>query len=518
MSERTLGWQILDWITANLSQPDGPNAGEQLVMTPEQGHFILKWYAVDGNGKWVYRRGQFRRSKGHGKSPMTAALSLVELCGPCRFAGFDAQLQPVAMFHPAPWVVLAGVSEEQTLNTMSLLAPMVENSDLELDVGITRVFSKSGGRLHPITASAPTQEGARPTCAIMDETQHWITNNGGHKLAQVIRRNLAKSRDGAARALETTNAHRPGEDSVAEQTHMAWQAQQEGRTRKGGILLDTREAPATTDLKDEASLRAGLKVAYGDSDWVDLDRIVAEIYDPGTPVDTSRRFYLNQIVAAEDSWIAPSEWDANADPLLALAHGDRVTLGFDGGRSDDSTALIACRIDDGAAFIVGLWEKPDGPMGDGWIVDRGQVRDLVDFAFAEYDVAAFAADEALWQSDIDRWGEMYGETLDVRVGPKHPIGLYMSENAELTRATESLHTAIVNGECPHPDLPSLNRHVYNARRRPNRWGVSFGKEHRESARKVDCVSALVLARMMRQRVRAAVIPEPTRRTGAVYAF
>ncbi|OJF09367.1 hypothetical protein BG844_37965 [Couchioplanes caeruleus subsp. caeruleus] len=45
---------------------------------------------------------------------------------------------------------------------------------------------------------------------------HWTVSNGGHALARVIRRNLAKSRDRAARAIETTNAHAPGEDTVAE--------------------------------------------------------------------------------------------------------------------------------------------------------------------------------------------------------------------------------------------------------------------------------------------------------------
>ena len=514
----TLGWQILTWIQQHLRQPDGPNAGDPLVPTEEQARFVARWYAVDERGRWLYRRGQLRRAKGWGKSPITAALALVELTGPCRFDGWDAHDDPVAAPHPAPWVVLAGVSEEQTLNTMSLFAPMVDGSDLELDVGITRIFTSTGGRLHPITASAPTQEGARPTCALLDETQHWVSNNGGHKLAQVIRRNLAKSRDGAARALETTNAHRPGDDSVAEQTHQAWLAQLEGRTRGAGILLDTREAPADTDLADEESLRAGLDVAYGDSEWVDRDRIVAEVYDPGTPPETSRRFYLNQIVAASDSWVAPAQWDANSVDDLALQPSDRVTLGFDGGRSDDATALVACRVDDGGIFLLGLWERPDGPQAAGWTVDRGQVRDLVDWAFATFDVAAFAADEALWQSDIDAWAEKYQHQLAVRASTRHPVGLYMTDNSDLTRATEALHTAIVHRELPHNGDRALARHVHNARRRPNRWGVSFGKEHRESLRKVDAVSAMVLARMMRQRVRGTAPAPAKKRTGQVYAF
>ena len=520
LPEHTLGWQVLDWAYANLRQPDGDGAGDPLVLTNEQARFMLDWYAVDSRGRWLYRRGQLRRSKGWGKSPVACALGLIELCGPCRFGGWDAAGDPVAVPHPMSWVVFAGVSEEQTLNTMALLGPMVDGSDLadSLDIGLTRVYTSSGGRLHPITASAPTQEGARPSAAFGDETHHWLSVNGGHKLAEVIRRNLAKSRDGAARMLELTNAHMPGLDSVAERTHEAWSAQQEGRTRGGGILLDTREAPADTDMADESSLRAGLTYAYGDSGWVDLDRIAAEVWDPGTPPEVSRRFYLNQLVAASDSWIAPAEWKRNADTSLVLLPGDRIALGFDGGRSDDSTALVAVRVTDAAVFLLGLWEKPEGPPGDGWTVDRSQVRDMVDHVFADFAVEGFAADEALWQSDIDRWAELYQSQLRVKASARHPVGLYMSDNAELTRAAEALHTAILHDDCPHNGNPILERHVLNARRRPNRWGVSFGKEHRESGRKIDALSALVLARMMRQRVRAVAEPEPKRRTGALYAF
>lgn len=514
----TLGWVALDWISGNLRQPDGDDAGGPLRFTREQARFVLRWYAVRPDGRWRFRRGQLRRSKGWGKSPVEAGLGLFELAGPCRFDGLDAAGDVVGRPHPLPWVILSGVSEEQTDNTMNLIGPMLAGSPIEedLDVGLTRVFHRGGGKLHPITASAKTQEGARSSATFADETHLWFAVNGGHKLAQVLRRNAAKSRDGSSRILELTNAPEPGQDSVAERTHLAWQAQTEGRTRgPADILLDSREMPASVDWSDPDQLREGLIVAYGDSlEWVDLDRIIADIYDPDQPVEVSRRFYGNQLVAAADSWVARHEWDANADQDLSLGDGQAVTLGFDGGRSDDSTALVACRLDDGAVFLAGLWERPEGPRGDGWVVDRGQVRDMVDHCFARYDVQAFAADEALWQSDIDQWANQYRSRLLVKASTKHPVGLYMSDNSDLTRAVEAVHTAIVQRSLPHTGDPRLAGHVYNARRRPNRWGVSFGKEHRESARKVDAVSAMVLARMMRQRV----VQSGSRVAGEFFSF
>ena len=502
----TLGYGVIEWIEDWLVQPDGDDAGEPFRLTPEQCNFLLWFYAIDDRGKFLNRRAVLRRAKGWGKSPFLGAICLAELCGPVRFGGFDATGEPIGVRHPMPWVVVAGVSETQTENTLAAIRALVEGSPLVdevgLDVGLTRIFIPGGGKIVPITASSSTQEGARPSFAIMDETHHWTKSNGGAKLARVISRNLAKSRDGSARLIETTNAHEPGGESVAEDSYQGYLAIQDGRSRATGLLYDSREAPATVDLADEASLREGLRCAYGDATWLDEDRLVGEVYDPSTSPEESRRFYLNQVVAAADSLVAPVEWDANfvAD-LDQLGPREPITLGFDGALTDDSTALVGVRVSDGAPFILGLWEKPDGPAGLGWEVDKDVVRGVVGNVFASYDVVGFYADVHLWETDVDSWREQYGERLLVKATTTHAVAFDMrGHQAETTRATEAFCRAVVDGELPHNGDPRLARHVKNARRRPNRFGVSFGKESRESPHKVDALAALLLARMARQRV------------------
>lgn len=530
-SVKTLGWGVVSWAEGTLLQPDGDDAGEPFVFTREQLNFILWWYALDAGGKFEYRRGVLRRAKGWGKSPFLGALALAELAGPVRFGGWDSFGEPIGIRHPMPWIVIAGVSETQTENTFAAIRAMCEDSslvdDLGLDVGLTRILLPGGGKIVPITASSSSQEGARPSFAIMDETHHWTKSNGGQKLARVVRRNLAKSRDGAARVIETTNAHEPGQESVAEASYLAWRAIVEGRTRSKGILYDTRQAPDGIDLADENAVLAGLKAAYGDATWVDLERILAEVYDPDTPPEEARRFYLNQIVAAADSWVAPSEWKKNenlelaplrfGEPNSKRVRGDVVTLGFDGSLTDDSTALVACRVEDGAVFLLGVWEKPEGPAGQGWSVPKDQVRDLVDYAFSTLDVVAFFSDVAYWETDIDDWRDRYGEKLIVKATTRHAIGWDMrGHQMDTVRGVEVTHRAITDGTLPwgpHALIAGpgkdqvraeevMTRHVLNARRRPNRWGVGFGKETRESPKKVDILACIVLARMARSRVLA----------------
>ncbi|MDR7279887.1 hypothetical protein [Catenuloplanes atrovinosus] len=158
------------------------------------------------------------------------------------------------------------------------------------------------------------------------------------------------------------------------------------------------------------SLRAGLAPAYGDSTWADLDRLVEEIYDPITLPSEARRFYLNQIVAAEDAWITAPEWDACAVDDL-IAPGETVAVGFDGSRSDDATALILCRISDGLLDLAAVWEGPDGPAGDGWEVQRELVDDVCGHVFGRYHVVAMFADVYGWKSYIDVWSERYRDAL-----------------------------------------------------------------------------------------------------------
>ncbi|MGH8879678.1 MAG: terminase, partial [Stackebrandtia sp.] len=497
LPERTLGWDVLAWTAKYLYQPDGPEAGTPWRATPEQVRHILWWYAVDGIGRFVFRRAVYRRAKGHGKDPLAASLSLVELLGPCRFGGFNAQGAPVAIPHPSPWVQIAATSEAQTVNTMSLVLSMLEYGglvdDYGLDVGKTLIYTPTG-RLHAVTSSPRSLEGPRPSYVVLGEPQHWVPSNDGRDMAEVIRRNLGKSRDGMARSTEIGNAHQPGEDSVAETSYEAWLSMVEGRSRDTGVLYDSREAPPETDMSDPDSLRAGLRAAYGDSHWVDLDRIMGEIWDPATPPSVSRRYYLNQVSAPEDAWTTAHEWDACAT-TERLEPGDTVVIGFDGSKSEDSTAIVLCRLSDGLCDLAGIWEKPDGPGGDGWNVPRGDVDSTMDYLVERYDVVGMYADVAWWESYVDMWSTRFADTLRIKASAKSAVGWDMRSRQKdfVLRGAENTLAAITDGTLRHTGNGALRRHTLNARRRPNRWGLGFGKEHRSSARKVDALAALCLA-------------------------
>lgn len=495
----TLGPDVLAWGETELIQPDGDDAGEPWQWRDSQARFLCWWYVVDDGGEFVFRRGQIVLPKGTGKSPLAGGVSCCELAGPVRFGGWDGDL-PIAIPHASPHVQLAAVSRDQTDNTMSVVVAMLREAKETgaipgLDAGVTRVKTRNG-LLQPVTASAPSREGGRTTAAILDETHLWTPQNGGVRLAAVIRRNLAKMR---GRSLETTNTWTPGAGSVAEATSETADKAAAGELRQTGILR-WHPSEDVEDLSDEPALRGALGRLYVDAPWVDIDRIVAEIYDPATHPSDSRRFYLNQVSTADDAWVAQHEWAGRLDNDKFITDNDAVTLGFDGSRSrargiTDATALIGCRVADGHLFEIEVWEQPEGPVGENWQVPTTLVDAAVRDAFGSYNVVGFYADPAKWETYIAAWEAAYGTRLKVKASREHPVEWWMTggRSGLIVRALEQFHNAIVDGELTHDGAYHLSQHVLNARRRPSQAGLQIAKDHPDSPRKIDAAIAAVLA-------------------------
>jgi hypothetical protein len=79
---------------------------------------------------------------------------------------------------------------------------------------------------------------------------------------------------------------------------------------------------------------------------------------------------------------------------------------------------------------------------------------------------------------------------------------------------------VKDGEAPFSGESRLVTHSLNARRAPNKYGVSITKEGRESPRKIDLAVCWVGARMVRRLVMASPAWEKRkrRRTGRAYGF
>lgn len=427
----------------------------------------------------------------------------------------------MAISHPAAWIQVAAVSQDQTRNTMVLFAPMCSQQaidDYGIDLGKTIIYSRSGGRIESVTSSPRTLEGGRPSLVIAGETQHWVAGNDGHAMQQAIARNLAKSRDGSARELALTNAHDPGEDSVAAHDWEAFLAIEQGRSQATGFLYDSLEPNSDVDLTNREELYEAIIAARGDSTWLDAERLIEEIYDPTTPPSVSRRYYLNQLTVAEDSWIAPHEWAACSKPTEILADKDIVTLGFDGSVLEDSTALVAARVHDGHLQLLGCWEKPELPGKFHWEVDRASVDAAVRQAMDTYQVVGFFCDPALWESYTDAWSNDFGARMKVKGNHLRPLEFRMNRPTAVVTAVERFYQAVVAKNLSHDGGTILTRHVTNAKRRLGRSGVTIAKDHPGSPRKIDAAYAAILAFEARSAALAGGVDLEPRRSKRIVRF
>jgi hypothetical protein len=451
----SLGWELLDWWADYLPSPRDP--AEPLIFTDEQARVLVAWYALDPRtGKRLYRRGASRRSKGWGKSPVEAAKAIAELAGPVVFDGWDADGEPVGR----PWgtgslpqalVQIAAVSEDQTENTHSVVYEFLTANDgaaadaLKIDAGLTRSFLRDGdrrGKLEPVTAAAGSREGQPVTYAVLDETHLWTPRNGGVRLAKTLRRNVAKM---AGSTYETTNSFVPGEQTVAEGTHRSAELGTEG------VFVDAVEAPPVEPESTDAELEAALKVAYGDSWWVDTSRLVREIRDPDMPWDDACRFFFNWNRSLTSGFVDIAAWDSLGRERL-VERGERIGLGFDGSISGDATALYGCTAD-GFVFEIAVWERPDVEV---WRVPRLEVHDAVAEAFQTYDVGRMLCDPPKWWTEIEQWGDTYNPA---RADDAIVMELDTNQASRFSAACGRFDTALSEGSLSHDGKPGLRAHL-----------------------------------------------------------
>lgn len=304
----TLGGMIGEWIEAHCVIPDQDHAGQPYRLTDEMWTFLLHHYRLEPDAtadRWGtafhYRRSQLVRPQKWGKGPFSAAIICAEAVGPVVFAGWDADGEPVGRPWSTPLIQVAAASEDQTGNVYDALLPMIELgplADIIPDTAMGRINLPGAGKIEPVTSAARSRLGQRITFAIQDETGLWLDSNGGQMLADTQRRGLAGMR---GRSIETTNAWDPGQNSVAQRTF---------ESSAADIYRDFRQAPAGLSYTNKAERRKIHRHVYGDSWWIDLDRIDAEALelierDPAQ----AERFYGNRIVQGMGAWLPAGLWE-----------------------------------------------------------------------------------------------------------------------------------------------------------------------------------------------------------------
>jgi hypothetical protein len=332
--------------------------------------------------------------------------------------------------------------------------------------------------IEPVTASSRSRLGQRVTFVVQDETHSWVQSNHGWQLADNQRRNLAGMK---GRFLETTNAFDPVENSVAQRTF-------EGKAP--GTLLDDAEPPPGS-IRNKRERRKVMEAVYGDSWWIDFDRIDAEIealleHDPAQ----AERFFLNRKLASEGAAFDIERFVKLAKPRTP-EKGETVVIGVDGARYEDAIAVVATEVKSGYQWPLVVVERPDDAPDD-YEHDFARVDAAVNEAFERWNVWRVYIDPQRIDRLVEGWSNRHGEKRIVEWQTYRP--------RPIAWAVRKYEQAIASGDVSHDGSEVLVRHVRNARKRvltvlddKERPMHTLTKDHVRSPRKIDAAMAAVLS-------------------------
>lgn len=469
----TLGPELWEWMLDRLVYGPGDLRGVRLRDHPPDEEFralLYRAYEVHPRSGKVAGRRRFKRvalsmRKGTAKTEKAAWIAAAELHpeAPVRCDGWRKEgrrWEPVGVGVRDPYIPMVAYTEEQTeeLAYQALLTVIAEGPLADdFDIGLARIMRPDGAGKAEALATAPdARDGARTTFQHFDET-HRLVLPRHRETHQTMLANVPKRWMADAWSLETTTTFTPGEGSVAEGTMDYARAIDAGKVRDPRLFFFHRQAGDHHDLATEDGVREAIVEASGPAaEWSDIDTIVSLWADPTTDRAYFERVWLNRPVKAADQMFDMPVVDGLARKGVVVADGAVITLGFDGSRSRDATALIATDVLTGFQWPMGIWERP--AKAREWEVPARDVMDAVDLAFDRWEVWRAYCDPPYWETLIDELAARHGDTKIVR--------WYTDRPKPMAHALRGYRNAIAAGEVTHDGDPRFLAHLGNARRRP----------------------------------------------------
>ena len=507
----SLGGQVCDLIEERAIFGPGSLKGEPARLDDEKRAAIWKAYELYPQGHEFAGRRRFRRvrfswRKGTAKTELMAWVAFVELHpeGPVRFDGWDASGDPVGRPVNDPYIPLLAYTQEQVeeLAYGALMVVCQEGPDADLfDAGKERILrlgasGRADGKAVPLANSPNARDGARTTFQGYDET-HRLDTPRILEAYRTMEANLPKRPLDDPWSLGITTAGVPGGGSVAEKDKDEAEAISKGAIERPRMFYFHREAgtsdPATGkpyDLSKYAHRIEAIREASGPAvaSWSDLDGIAEQWDQPGADLRYLERTWLNRWTQADAQAFDAKRWRGElARPGEAIKPGEAVTLGFDGSRWKDMTALVMTSLRSGLQVPYAYWRPEDYAEG----VPVSEVDPVVDEAFDKFNVTRLYGDPAQgWEDSLSRWAGKHG---DRRVLFFYTDSRNLRRTASMCR---SYAAAMKAGEVFNDGDDEMARHVGAAQKRDVRMTDEDGtplwvmeKERHDSPHKIDLAMA-----------------------------
>ena len=425
----TLGPLVADFIEERCVFGPGSLQGEPARLDAEKRGLLYRFYELMPRGHRYGGQRRFHRCgmevrKGLAKTELAAWVSFAELHpeGPVRFDGWDAAGNPVGRPVTSPYIPMMAIAEEQVQElAYGVLKYVIENSpDAGLfDCSLDRIlrldqWGRDDGRCVPVSNAPGARDGARTTFQHFDEPHRMILQR--HRDAhETMIGNLSKRQMEDPWSLYTSTAGQPGQGSIEEQVRRDAEDIAEGKRSNPRLFFFARWAgPEHADLSTVEKRVAAIAEATGPvGEWGagQFERI-AEDYDrQGTDRAFWERIWLNRWRQSGAQAFDMTKINPNLLGDEPIPPGAFCTLGFDGARFRDATALVLTEIYTGKQQCLAFWERED-EAGE-WEVDEVEVTAAWEDAFSRYEIHAAYADPPHWTETIAgyaaRWPDQVTE-------------------------------------------------------------------------------------------------------------
>ena len=443
LSFPTLGPQVAAFIEDRMIFGPGSLAGEPARLDDEALAAVYRAYEVYPRGHRLAGRRRFQRGaleyrKGTAKTEKAAWICAAELHpeAPVRCDGFDAYGQPVGRPVKFPYIPMMAVTEEQVSElAFGVLKYMLEEGpDADLfDISLERIVrlnehGRGDGQAVPVSNAPGSRDGARTTFQHFDEPHRLFLPR--HIAAhETMAANLTKRPLEDPWALYTSTAGEPGQNSIEERVRGEAEKIERGEIEDPALFFFARWAgPTHIDLMPRPATATLPEISYQQA----LQNRIAAVAEATGPVG---EYGPGQFESIAKNWDRPqadyaylervwlNRWrrsDSRMFDALRIAElarpgefipaGAFITLGFDGARYKDSTALVATDILTGLQELLGIWERPE--FADGWEVPEAEVTALLADTIKRYDVWKLYGDPPHWTETMGSWAGRWPDLIE----------------------------------------------------------------------------------------------------------
>lgn len=423
--------------------------------------------------------------------------------------GKSTLLGALALFHlvstPDAECVIAAASRDQAQIMLRQAQGFIRRSpalSAVLQVKQREILYKAdAGRVRVMASDVDTADGVIPTLALVDELHR-------HKSADLygVFRDGLGPRNGRMVTISTAG---DDEDSplgrLRAAAHEIPDVVRDGPyryARADGFALHEWALDGDQDRDDMALVKLA-----NPAPWQTIESLQERHDSPSMTPWQWARFACGVWGLGAAPAFDQALWDSLQHPTqTTIEPGRQVTLGFDGSRRWDATALVATDIETGFQHLVGAWERPAN-ANDDWEVPEHEVDETVAYAFHRWDVWRLYADPPYWEMALDRWAGDYGSEKVVK--------WWTNRLKHMALELAAWQGDMRPEELSHDGHELLSRHIGNAALNETRmvdgdrvlWLIR--KDSPRSPRKIDAAMAACLSWAARgDAIRAGALNKP----------